>query len=42
MHFDILKFASGLGLIAFAIITAMGLVMYLPYIEQSVLLAMMR
>jgi hypothetical protein len=40
MLHDPLKFAIGLALIAFAIISAMGLVMYLPYIAQSVLFAM--
>jgi hypothetical protein len=40
MLHDVLKFAIGLALLAFALISALGMVMYLPYIAQSVLFAM--
>jgi hypothetical protein len=40
MLHDVLKFAIGIALLAFAILSAMGLVMFIPYIAQAVLFAM--
>ena len=40
MLHDILRFACGIALIVFAIIGGLGLVMFIPYIAQAVLLGM--
>lgn len=40
MFGDILRFATGIALIAFAILAAAGLIMFIPYIASAVLLGM--
>jgi len=36
----ILRFAAGLALLVFALIAALGFVIFIPYIAQAVLLGM--
>lgn len=40
MLHDILRFACGIALLAFALIAGLGFVMFIPYIAQAVLLGM--